>query len=107
MTNTDFRRRLNDALAGLLPRDPRYAYWETNDGWQFLYTTERGGDGKFWSAVLVPHGRGARSGNPSYWRTRREVHHRLRRQAKARAYRLYQDHLSELAGRTPGLATEA
>lgn len=82
-------------------RDPRYRYWQTPDGRMFLYTTERFSDGKFGSAVLVPYGPGARSGRRrvSGWRTSREVHHARRKDARARAYRLYSDWVLILGGR--------
>lgn len=88
----EFLVKLNEALARLAPRDPRYRYWQTADGRMFLYTTERFSDGKFGSAVLVPVGKGARSGKGKVttWRTTREVHHATRKAAKARAYRLFQ-----------------
>lgn len=86
---------------GILPRDPRYRYWETPDGWQFHYSTERMGDGKFASAQYQPTGKGARSGKAAITRleVRRELHHATRRGAKARAYKLYQKHLKELEAR--------
>lgn len=92
-------RLINDALARLTPRDPRFRYFETPDGRCFLWTTERFSDGKFGSAVLVPAGKGARSGRAAVttWRSRREVHHSTRKAAKARALKLYQQHVAELA----------
>jgi hypothetical protein len=93
-----FRARLEadptiqEVLRDFIGRDPRYRYWLSPDGWQFHYTTERLGDGKFHSAVYMPKGKGARSGNPSKLVVRRELAHATRRGAKARAYKLYRQH---------------
>lgn len=86
---------LRELFPELVPaRDPRFRYWQTPDGTMFLYTTERFSDGKFGSAILRPTGKGARSGRRKVtrWKTTREVHHSTRRAAKARAYRLYEQH---------------
>jgi hypothetical protein len=89
-------------LGALFPRAARYRYWEAPDGRQFVYTTERMGDGKFASAIYVPKGKGARSGKKAVTRLSpsREVHHATRRAARARAYALYQKHLAGLEGRS-------
>ncbi|HEY6568558.1 MAG TPA: hypothetical protein VI341_13665 [Actinomycetota bacterium] len=100
----DLRARLEadpaiqELLAELWPRAARYRYWEAPDGRQFVYTTERMGDGKFASAIYVPKGKGARSGKKAVTRLSpsREVHHATRRGARARAYKLYQQHLAGL-----------
>lgn len=93
---------------GLLPRQPRYRYWETEDGWQFLYTTEKVEDDqgreRFQSAVYQAKGPGSQSG-PKHWtkRTRMvlrsERSHVTRKAAKARAYKMFTDHRNVLAGR--------
>lgn len=95
-------RTFRDVMRMFTPRDPRYRYWETPDGWQFHYTTEKMGDGKYASAQYQPVGKGARSGKKNITRlsVRREVHHTTRRAARARAYKLFQKHQAELAGRT-------
>lgn len=80
---------------GILPDIARYRYWSAPDGTQFHYTVERLADGKYASAVYVPKGKGARSGKPAMLVARRIVHHSTRRAAKARAYRLYQQHLEK------------
>jgi hypothetical protein len=90
---------VQDLLLELYGRDPRYRYWETPDGWQFHYTTERMGDGRFHSAQYQPKGKGARSGKASRLVVRRELPHATRKGAKARAYRLYQRHVAELKAR--------
>lgn len=91
--------RLARAIEFTLGREPRYRYYQTSDGTMFIWTVERMGDDKYASAVYVPYGPGARSGKPTKWRARREVHHKLRRAAKARAYALYREHRAELAER--------
>ena len=83
------------------PREARYRYWQTEDGWRFHYTTEKMGDGKYASAIYAPHGKGSRSGRKAVteWHVRREVHHATRRAAKARAYELFAQHKAEIAAR--------
>lgn len=92
--------RLQAAIAAVLNeaegRDPRFRYFECRTcRTEFMWTTERMGDGRFASAVLVPKGKGSRSGEPSKWVTRREVHTKRRNVAKARALRLYRKHMAE------------
>ncbi len=96
MDEHTFSTELAAALRRFMPRDPRYRYWQTPDGRMFMWTTERMGDGKFASAVMVPTGPGSRSGRAhvTRWRATREVHHVTRRAAKARAYRLFTQHRS-------------
>jgi hypothetical protein len=89
--------RIRELLMEIYPRSARYRYWDAPDGTQFHYTVEPLGDGKYASAVYVPRGKGARSGKPERLEVRREVHHRTRRAAKARAYKLYQAHLAKVA----------
>lgn len=94
---------------GLLPRQPRFLYWETKDGWQFLYTVEKVEDDqgreRYQSAIYQPKGPGSQSG-PKAWtrRTRmvlrREVSHTTRKAARARAHRLYESHKRELEARS-------
>ena len=88
-------------ITSLSPRQPRYRYFETPDGRMFLWTTERFGDGKYGSAVMAPYGPGSRSGKRAvtHWKPTSEVHHRLRKDAKDRAYRLYVAHRDALAGK--------
>lgn len=93
--------RLNQALAGMTGRDPRQAYWQTPRGWMFVYTTERMGDGKFGSAVYVPHGPGSQVGRATRWKVQGEVHHATRTAAKARAYRMFEARLKVEASLRP------
>lgn len=80
-------------------RSPRYRYWETADGTMFGYTTERV-EHRFESFVYRPYGKGSRSGKQSVknWRMTDERSHRLRKDAKARAYRMYTQHRAEREG---------
>ena len=89
-------------------RQPRYRYWETPDGWTFIYTTETFGDGKYGSAIYRPTGKGARSGKGKVteWTLTREQHHRTRRAAKARALRLYVEYIEATTGTRPEWAVE-
>lgn len=81
-----------DLSRRLFGRTPRFRYFEDKGGRCFVWTTERMGDGKFASAVLVPYGPGSRSGKAKVtrWRTTREVHHATRRAARARALLMYE-----------------
>lgn len=93
---------------GLLPDPARYRYWETEDGWRFVYTTEKVEDGqgrpRFQSAVYQAKGPGSQSG-PKAWTNRtmlvlrQERFHVRRKDAKERAYKLYTDHKHVLEGR--------
>jgi hypothetical protein len=96
-----------EALAQLehfIPREARYAYWQKGGGPMFVYNTERihtphpgdRGNGCFESAVFVPYGPGSRSGKATRWRVleRSRSLHDLRKDAKARAWRLYQGWLA-------------
>jgi hypothetical protein len=96
-------REIADRIAQFMPREARWAYWQTKDGRMFVYNTERlhtlnpndPGNGKFESAVYVPYGPGSRSGKATQWRKLEGESslHDLRKDAKARAYRLYQEWL--------------
>lgn len=100
--NRQFRALIESdpSLRALFPRDPRYRYFEDKAGRCFLWTTERMGDGKYASAILMPTGKGARSGRKAVtgWKTVREVHHTTRTAAKARALKLYHQFNDEVKG---------
>lgn len=83
-------------------RVARYRYWETPDGWQFHYTVETLADGKYASAVYRPIGKGSRSGKATRLTVSRELHSATRRGAKARAYRMYLQHKTQLEARGGG-----
>ena len=91
------------AISRLLPREARWAYWQQNGGPMFVYNTERvktqyGSpvDGQFESCVFVPYGPGSKSGKAMNWKELEGSRsaHVLRRDAKARAWRLYQGWLA-------------
>jgi hypothetical protein len=88
------------AISRLLPKEARWAYWQKGAGPMFVYNTERlnlpnpadVGHGRFESAVFVPYGPGSRSGKAKRWKVLEGSSslHDLRKDAKARAWRLYQ-----------------
>lgn len=89
-----------DRIAAMMPREARWAYWQDGGGPMFVYNTEpirtmygSDVDGMFESCVFVPYGPGSRSGKATKWRERdgSRSAHALRKDAKARAYRLYQE----------------
>jgi hypothetical protein len=85
----------------MMPREARWAYWQDKGGPMFVYNTERihtvdpddPANGKFESGVFEPYGPGSRSGKATRWRKveAESSLHSLRRDAKARAFRLYQE----------------
>lgn len=92
--------QVQERLRQLLPREARFAYWQRGRGPMFVYNTERlntydpndPGNGRFESAVFVPYGPGSRTGKATRWKVldgSRSLHD-LRRDAKDRAWRLYQ-----------------
>ena len=102
----EIERRLNADPAiqevlraiGYGTRQPRYRFWQTPDGAMFIFTTEKFPDGKYGSAIYQPTGKGARSGRRAVteWKPIREVHHRTRRAARARALALYEARKAEI-----------
>lgn len=88
-------------------REPRYRYYSTKDGWQFHWTTEKMGGGKYGCGVYRPRGPGSRSGREGQrklmekgkyvsYELIEESYHELRKDAKEKAYRRYKEHLDEL-----------
>lgn len=86
--------RLRETAPELFAREPRTRYWECLIcGARFVYSTERaGGDGKFISCIYAPTGKGSRTGTADTLKQIREVRHRKRKDAKARAFRLHELH---------------
>ncbi len=90
-----------ERLRSFMPKEARWAYWQQGSGPMFIYNTERIhtpnpdslANGKFESAVSVPVGKGSRTGKASEWRVLPESRslHDLRKDAKARAYRLFEE----------------
>lgn len=85
----EFGRRLYEMTFG---RAPRFRYFQRKNGPMFCWTTETV-EGRYASMVYVPVGRGSRSGKAVQWRIADESisGHQLRRDAKARALRLYRE----------------
>jgi hypothetical protein len=99
----EFREYLNR----LLPREARWRYFQKGNGPMFIWTVEpfstRYGskaDGKYESVVYVPYGPGSRSGKATRWKRDPDSAslHVLRRDAKARALRLYREWAQQEGG---------
>ena len=96
----EYEARIQERLRSLLPREARWSYWQDDRGPMFVYNTEPlrlrdetdRANGQYESCVYVPYGPGSRSGKATRWKVlaRSRSLHVLRRDAKARAYRLYQ-----------------
>ena len=69
-------------------RQPRYRYFQSGQH-MFCWTTEKLPDGKYRSWVYAPVGAGSRTGKAQEWRARQKVKHAKRKDAKARATRLW------------------
>jgi len=91
---------LSRALARMFPPEARWAYFQKRNGPMFVYNTERiheryptAAEGKFESAVFMPVGKGSRSGKATRFEVLEASRslHELRRDAKARALRLYEE----------------
>lgn len=92
-------REVREMLAGLVPRTPRFRYFQARDGWMFCWTTERMRDdrGRFVFAAMVyrPVGAGARSGKAESWALQRTSYRAKRKDAKALARRWYEVHVAK------------
>lgn len=85
-----------------LPKEARSNYFEAADGTMFLWTVEpfnlmypdQVAQGKYESVVYRPYGKGSRSGQATRFRRDESTAslHVLRRDAKARALRLLNEH---------------
>ena len=85
-------RNAEGQLIGLRPpAPPRFRYFQKRNGPMFGWTTERFED-RYASFVHVPVGPGSRSGKAEEWQLDEDsiAAHELRRDAKARALRLYE-----------------
>jgi len=95
--------RMREALAEFYGREPRWRYFQRNGGPMFVWTVEPFGSGglfdapepqrvgRYASVVYEPVGRGSRSGKATMFRLAEDSEslHQLRRDAKARALRLF------------------
>jgi hypothetical protein len=108
-TTADVSREIQEAFRRLMPPEARWSYWQDGNGPMFAYNTEpvnMPGDpvsGKFGSCIYEPYGRGSRTGKATRWRIQKDStsYHALRRDAKARAYRMYVEWQSQQKGTTP------
>jgi hypothetical protein len=85
----------------MMPQEARWCYFQKKRGPMFVWTVEpfktRYGDakadGKYESVVYVPYGKGSRSGKAEHWKRDESTAslHALRKDAKARALRLYRE----------------
>lgn len=88
-----FRAHLNAMLTEALGREPRWRYFARGNGPMFYWTTERDGTGKYQSGVYRPYGPGSRSDKANRWQIADDEisRHALRKDAKARALRLFRE----------------
>lgn len=92
---------LNKWMQAFLGQDNRgrndYIYWETPDQRMFCYTPWKDRNGDYFTWVMKPHGRGARSGNAQKWkRVGKVVRSRTRKTARKRALTRYKNWVAYL-----------
>lgn len=97
--SAEFNRQFNDVLrrTGYLTREPRYRYYQKDNGPMFFWTTEKYEADADWmadkyvSGVYRPTGPGSRSGKATRWELSEDEScgHALRKDAKARALKMY------------------
>ena len=89
----EFRRALARMADSVYGREPRWRYFQRGSGPIFFWTTERAGDGRYHSGVYAPVGKGSRSGKATSFRLDDDLYsrHELRKDAKARALRLFRE----------------
>lgn len=107
----DFDRVMNKLLWGLLADDTEhgsvhrgghrnrrdYLYWETPDQRMFCYSPWKDANGDYFTWVMKPVGRGAKSGDAEHWkRVGKVVRSRTRKTAKKRARARYKSWLAYL-----------
>lgn len=102
-------RLLNQHMRGLLGFEDEhgsrssknrhdYLYWEAPDQRMFCYTPWKDSNGDYWTWIMKPFGRGARSGKATKWkRVGKMVRARTRKTARKRAQTRYQNWLKYLA----------
>jgi hypothetical protein len=96
----ELRAALNRMWAQTVGRAPRYRYFGKAGGPMFFWTTERYDDdapqhaGQYVSGIYKAVGPGSRSGKAKRWELDQATvgGHTLRKDAKARALRLYREH---------------
>jgi hypothetical protein len=96
----EYEERLKEAMSNLLPREAKWRYFQKRNGPMFVWTIEPfnlryGGkeQGKYESVVYRPYGPGSRRGKAQRWKRDEATAslHALRRDAKARALRLFHE----------------
>jgi hypothetical protein len=102
-SDNDVAREIQRRLAAFYGREPRWRYFQRDGGPLFVWTVEPFGQGglldvadgsragRYASLVYEPIGPGSRSGRATSWRRveKSESLHQLRKDAKARALRLF------------------
>jgi hypothetical protein len=93
--------RLNTFFAQFIGREPRYRYFQPKPrgpwfGWYTESPTEGARAGMYASFVYRPVGKGSRSGKATRWEYVQEAEswHALRKDARARALRLYRAYMA-------------
>lgn len=91
---------LNNMFAGKgTNRRTDYICFESPDQRMFCYTPWKDSGGDYWTWVMKPIGKGAKSGNATRWlNVGKAFRSRKRKTAKARAFRRYQNWLKDLEG---------
>ena len=101
--NDEVAREIQRRLEAFYGREPRWRYFQRDGGPLFVWTVEPFGEGgpldvsdssrvgRYASLVYEPIGSGSRSGRATSWRRVEESEslHQLRKDAKARALRLF------------------
>jgi hypothetical protein len=89
----DFSAAFERAMTRIMGREPRYRYFQRGSGPMFFWTVEKAGDGRYHSGVYEPVGKGSRSNRATAWRLDDDQYsrHALRKDAKARALRLFRE----------------
>jgi|SRR3954464_10879759 hypothetical protein len=94
----EFLAAFNRILESAIGREPRYRYFQRGSGPMFYWTVEADTEtGRYQSGVYRPIGKGSRSGKATSWKLDdAEVsRHALRKDAKARALRLFREWKAE------------
>lgn len=91
--------RFHEIMRDLMPQEARSRYYQKKNGPMFFWTTQPFNlydktdiaQGKYESVVYRPVGKGAKSGKAQNWKRDESTSklHTLRKDAKARAYRMY------------------
>lgn len=96
----EFSEEFNRAMARIMGRAPRIRYFQKGNGPMFFWAVEKYDDdantrfrGRYVSGVYQPRGRGSRSNKATSWEVDDSTlsGSSLRREAKARALRLYNE----------------